>query len=97
MKYKIREIENKDNKKIEKIIKECLIEFKAKHEGTAWNDPNLGCFSEVYNKEGNKYWVAEDIYGNILGGVGIGKLDNLPNICELQKMYCISSARGTGI
>lgn len=97
MEYKIREIEQKDNKKIEKVIRDCLIEFKANHEGTAWTDPNLGCFSEVYNKEGNKYWIAEDIFGNILGGVGIGKLDDLPNICELQKMYCISSARGTGI
>ena len=48
MKYKIREIEEKDNKKIEKVIRDCLIEFKANHEGTAWTDPNLGCFSEVY-------------------------------------------------
>ena len=59
MEYKIREIEQKDNKKIEKVIRDCLIEFKANHEGTAWTDPNLGCFSEVYNKEGNKYWICK--------------------------------------
>ena len=41
MKYKIREIEEKDNKKIEKVIRDCLIEFGANHEGTAWADPNL--------------------------------------------------------
>jgi len=60
MKYKIREIEAKDNKKIENIIRTCLIEFGANHEGTAWADPDLGRFSEIYNKEGQKYWVVED-------------------------------------
>ena len=64
MTYNIREIEEKDNKEIEKVIRLCLIEFGANHEGTAWADPNLGRFSEVYNTEGNKYWVAEDENGN---------------------------------
>ena len=49
MQFRIREIESKDNKEIEKIIRTCLIEFGANHEGTAWSDPNLGRFSEVYN------------------------------------------------
>ena len=31
MKYNIREIEAKDNKEIEKIIRSCLIEFGANH------------------------------------------------------------------
>ena len=59
MKYTIREIEAKDNKDVENIIRTCLIEFRANHEGTAWADPNLGRFSEIYNTEGNKYWIAE--------------------------------------
>ena len=49
MEYKIREIEAKDNKEIEQIIRSCLIEFGANHEGTVWADPNLGRFSEIYN------------------------------------------------
>ena len=97
MQFKVREIEVKDNKAIEKVIRSCLIEFGANHDGTAWADPNLGRFSEIYNTEGNKYWVAENEEGDIIGGVGIGQLDEANSICELQKMYCLKEARGTGI
>ena len=97
MKYNIREIEAKDNKEIEKIIRNCLIEFGANHEGTAWADPNLGRFSEIYNIEGNKYWVAIDENDKLVGGVGIGKLKGVEGVCELQKMYCMPEARGTGV
>lgn len=97
MDYIIREIEEKDNKEIEKIIRNCLIEFGANHEGTAWTDPNLGEFSKIYNTEGNKYWVVEDEKGKICGGVGIGNLPGTDKICELQKMYCLPEIRGKGI
>ena len=97
MKYEIRELKKEDNKKIEKLIRDCLIEFGANHEGTAWVDPNLGRFSEIYNTEGNKYWVAIDKKGNVAGGVGIGKLDGIDDVCELQKMYCLPQVRGTGL
>ena len=96
MVYKIREIEKKDNKEIENLIRTCLIEFEANHEGTAWSDPNLGNFSLIYNTEGDKYWVAADERGKIVGGVGIGSLCCTEGICELQKMYCLPEARGTG-
>ena len=33
----------------------------------------------------------------IIGGVGIGKLPGAVGVCELQKMYCLPEARGTGI
>ena len=52
------EQEEKDNKEVENVIRACLIEFGANHEGTAWADPNLGRFSEIYNTDGNKYLVA---------------------------------------
>lgn len=97
MEYKIREIEAKDNRKVENVIRTCLIEFGANHEGTAWADPDLGRFSEIYSKEGHKYWVVEDEKGNIIGGTGIGKLFQIEDVCELQKMYCLPEARGTGI
>ena len=96
MNYIIREIEEKDNKEIEKVIRDCLIEFNANHEGTAWTDPDLGRFSEIYNTEGNKYWVLEDENGKICGGVGIGNIEGTDRICELQKMYCLPETRGTG-
>ena len=97
MDYVIREIEEKDNKHIEFVIRSCLIEFGADHEGTAWADPDLGRFSEIYNSPGNKYWIAEDKNGKIVGGTGIGSLKGAEGICELQKMYCLARARGTGL
>lgn len=93
----IREIEKKDNKEVENVIRTCLIEFGADHEGTAWADPDLGRFYERYQAEGNRYWVAEDNRGKIVAGVGIGPLDENGDVCELQKMYCLSKARGSGI
>ena len=97
MGYIIREIKREDNKSVENVIRGCLIEFGADHEGTAWADPDLGRFSEIYNTEGNRYWVAEDESGKIAGGVGIGRLEGIDDVCELQKMYCLPEARGTGI
>lgn len=97
MEYRIREIEQKDNAAVENLIRVCLLEFGGNREGLAWCDPDLGRFSEIYNKEGFKYWVAEDADGKILGGTGIGGLDDKNEVCELQKMYCFKEARGTGI
>jgi putative acetyltransferase len=97
MKYNIVEIKPEYNKEIENVIRTCLIEYGANHEGTAWADPNLGSFSEIYNDEYNKYWVALDEEGKVIAGVGIGKLDGAEGVCELQKMYCLKSARGTGV
>ena len=93
--YNIREIEKKDNAGVESLIRTCLLEFGGNREGTAWCDPDLGRFSEIYKKPGHKYWVAENVEGQIVGGAGIGGLT--PEVCELQKMYCLKEARGTGV
>ena len=93
--YHIRPIEPRDNAGVEAVIRACLREFGADHAGTAWADPDLGRFSEVYAPLGSAYWVAEDPEGRIVGGAGIGPLTD--TICELQKMYCLPDARGTGI
>lgn len=95
--FNIREIKKKDNKDLEKVIRSCLVEFGANHEGTAWTDPNLGRFSEIYSTEGNKYWVIVDENERVVGGVGIGKIEGIEGVCELQKMYCLPEVRGTGI
>lgn len=97
MDYQIREIEKGDNEEIERVIRACLIEFGGDHEGTARADPNLGRLSESYKDSGNKYRVALDKNGKLLGGAGIGKIEGLDDTCELQKMYCLPEARGTGL
>ena len=93
----IREIEPRYNAAVEALIRGCLIEFGAAHEGTAWADPDLGRFSEIYNTEGNRYWVAVDETDRVVAGVGIGALPGVDGVCELQKMYALPEARGTGI
>ena len=100
MTWTIREIEHRDNAAVESIIRGCLLEFGGDREGTAWWDPDLGRFSEIYTTEDEKYWVAERKEdGKIIGGVGIAPLDgcDIPGICELQKMYCLPEARGTRV
>lgn len=92
----IREIEEKDNEKVESLIRTCLIEFGADKPGCAWSDPNLGCFYEVYKNEKSKYWVVEE-NGEIVAGCGIGPVDGVEDVCELQKMYSLKEARGSGV
>lgn len=95
MNYTIREIQSKDNGSVELIIRNCLIEFNGNREGTAWEDPDLCRFSEIYNTDDRKYWVAES--NKIVGGVGIAPLAGADGVCELQKMYCIPEVRSTGV
>ena len=92
----IREIQEKDNKQVESLIRTCLIEFGGDKPGCAWSDPDLGCFYQVYQNENSKYWVVEE-NNKIVAGCGIGPLMEVENICELQKMYSLKEVRGTGV
>lgn len=94
--YTIREIAPRDNRDVERVIRSCLKEFGGDQEGTAWCDPDLGRFYELYQQEGCRYWVAVDGTDAVVGGAGIGPLENEAGVCELQKMYCLPAARGTG-
>lgn len=97
MNFIIRKITPADNAAIEKLIRDCLIEFGANHDGTAWADPGLCRLSEEYKNDGTAYWVAVGESGELLGGTGIGKISGEDKICELQKMYCKKEARGKGV
>lgn len=93
----IRRNEAKDDAQIEKLIRTCLLEFGEPREGTAWFDPMLGKFSQIYDKENTAYWVAVGENDTVLAGVGIGPIPGAPGICELQKMYSYKEVRGTGL
>ena len=97
MAYQIREIQKPDDPIVEAIIRACLVEFGGNHAGTAWADPDLCRFSEIYRGSGARYWVAADAAGQIVGGAGVGPLAGCAGVCELQKMYCLPPVRGTGM
>ncbi|MFR7591306.1 MAG: GNAT family N-acetyltransferase [Longibaculum sp.] len=92
----IRLIEEKDNAEVEKLIRTCLLEFDANKPGCAWEDPYLGQFYQVYQPKKSQYLVVEE-NGHIVAGCGIGPVEGFEDVCELQKMYCDKSLRGTGI
>ena len=95
--FNIREIRLEDNPKIAKAIRSVLIEFGVPKVGTAYEDKSLDCMTETYLSPKKVYYVVEH-NGEIYGGAGIAQLENYNgNICELQKMYFMSEARGKGL
>ncbi|WP_093366337.1 GNAT family N-acetyltransferase [Psychroflexus sediminis] len=93
----IRPIQQKDNRKVAKMIRHVLVEQGAPKVGTAYEDKALDQLFETYQKERSEYFVLLE-GDEILGSAGISPLDNGdPEICELQKMYFDPSARGRGL
>ena len=95
--YTIREIQPNDNQQIARVIREVLIELGVPKIGTAYEDKALDMMHETYNDSFSTYYVLT-IGDKIIGGAGIAQLKNSNNsICELQKMYFLSEARGKGL
>lgn len=93
----IREISEKDNIQIAELIRSVIVEFGAPKVGTAYEDKALDNLYRHYQKEGCAYFVLAD-GDRIIGAAGIAPLQEGPsNICELQKMYFLSDARGIGL
>lgn len=94
---KVRSVEQEDNQELAKVIRAVLIEMGVPKVGTAYEDKALDMMYETYNHPKRNYYVVED-QGKIIGGGGIAPLEGGDsNICELQKMYFLSEARGKGI
>lgn len=83
--YAIREITLSDNLELSAI----LAEFNTERAG-------FSDMYEFYTKAGSCYYViAKD--KKIYGGIGIIKLANSENICEIQQMYLAKEVRGLGL
>jgi putative acetyltransferase len=92
----IREIQKKDNTEIAYIVQSVLMEMGAPKIGTAYSDPFLFDLFTVYSEPKTIYFVLEN-EGKVVGGAGIGTLENDDaSICEFQKMYFLTEARGKG-
>lgn len=92
----IRKVAQKDNKELELIIKNTIVEFGLPKTGTAYEDTDTLAMFEAYQKENEVYFVIE-INHEIIAGGGIKALANSNGkTCELQKMYMLPKARGKG-
>ncbi|QJC50725.1 GNAT family N-acetyltransferase [Paenibacillus albicereus] len=94
--WNIRLLERRDNERMAGIIRACLVEFGGNRAGLAWEDASLHDLHAHYGEPGRGYWVALDGEGEIAGGCGIAAFAGSAGVCELQKMYLLPAARGTG-
>ncbi|HAH34543.1 MAG TPA: GNAT family N-acetyltransferase [Flavobacteriaceae bacterium] len=93
----IRAIKKEDNPSLAKVIRKVLLDLGVPKVGTAYADKALDCMFETYQGDRRVYFVVEE-NGTIVGGAGIAALENYDgNICELQKMYFLETARGRGL
>ena len=94
--FLIREIQQEDNVQVERVIRSCFPEFKLPLEGTAFADSETPRMFESYQGVSEVYYVIEED-GEVVGGAGIKPLKDFESdVCELQKMYFLTKARGKG-
>ncbi len=92
----IREILQLDNVAIGQIIKATILEFDLPMFGTVYGDEEIIKMYESYQLDNEIYYVIEN-EGEIIGGGGIKQLKDFDDdVCELQKMYLLPSARSKG-
>jgi len=94
----IRNIEQKDNAILAKIIRSCFHDFEVKcTAGTVYQDPTTDDLFSLFQTPKSQLWVAE-LEGKIVGCCGIFPTENLPENCtELVKFYISENGRGKGI
>ncbi|MDG1023394.1 MAG: GNAT family N-acetyltransferase [Flavobacteriaceae bacterium] len=93
----IRPIKASDDKLLALAIRSVLIEMGVPKTGTAYEDKELDFMFETYSVSRAIYYIVYE-GESILGGAGIAPLkEGDPSVCELQKMYFTSQARGKGL
>lgn len=94
----LRPLQREDNGELGAIIRQVLeAEFGYKGEGYASGDASLDDMFGTYSQKGYAYFVVRR-EGKLCGGAGFAPLKGGDaGICELQKMYLASDARGSGL
>lgn len=89
----LREIEERDNHVLGKIIQASLEQHDLAIPGTVYFDKKLFHLSDYYTQEKAQYWVLEKD-GKVIGGVGVGPYRD--TIGEIQKFYIVKEEQGYG-
>lgn len=92
---KLREMEEKDNQQVGKLVQTLLEANQLNIPGTAYYDPYLFELYAYYQQPKAKYWVLEED-GKVIGGAGVGPFDKEKRVGELQKLYISEEAQGRG-
>ena len=93
----LRPVRGSDDPAVARIIREVMTEFSAVGKGFSIEDPEVDQMSRAYGEGRSIYYVLDE-GGRVLGGAGIGPLDEADEgICELKKMYMLSAGRNRGL
>ena len=94
-----RKIEEKDNLKLAKIVRENLKAHHLDIPGTVYFDDNLNHLSDYYLSDSSTraYFVLLDDNDEVDGGIGLATLDFMKDTAELQKLYLIDEVKGDGL
>jgi putative acetyltransferase len=93
----IRQIEEKDNALLAKIIRDVFIEHHAPTKGTVYSDTTTDNLFELFKQAKSVLWVAE-LNNRLVGCCGIFPTEGLEKNCvELVKFYIAAEARSKGI
>ena len=64
--------------------------------GTVFFDDGLDHLSDYYGNKERRYFVVADESGKVIGGIGFARFEPMEATAELQKLYLIDSAKGSG-
>lgn len=93
----LRKIQPEDNACVATIIRAVMTEFGAVGPGYSIEDPEVDAMYEAYADDRSVFYVLQE-GANIVGCGGLSQLKGCPQeVCELQKMYFLPSARGQGL
>lgn len=92
-----REVLQKDNEALARMIRQVFEEHKAPQWGTVYSDPTTDDLYSLFRKERSILWVGE-VDGIPAGCCGVYPTEGLENSCaELVKYYLSEKVRGQGI
>jgi len=94
---KWREMTEADNAAVAALVRDNLKQFNLDLPGTVYFDEGLDHLSDYYGNDERKYFVIEGDNGEVIGGIGYDKFEPMQDTAELQKLYLIDAAKGSGL